>query len=67
MWPTSIESNAKARSKRRTAVSRPTGAAMPHERRDEMSVLVPPSLVMTASWPRSTPQTRLGQQNMSTR
>ncbi len=49
MWPTSIESKAKARSKRRTAVSRPMGAAMPLESREEMSVLVPPSLVMTAS------------------
>ena len=49
MCPTSIESNANARSNRRTAVSRPMGAAMPLERRDEMSVLVPPSLVITAS------------------
>ncbi len=62
-----MESKAKARSKSRTAVSRPIGAAMPLESREENSVLVPPSLVMTASWPRSTPHTRLGQQNMSTR
>ncbi len=44
-----MESKAKARSKSRTAVSRPIGAAMPLERREEISVLVPPSLVMTAS------------------
>ncbi len=49
MCPTSIESNAKARSNRRTAVSRPMGAAMPLDSREEISVLVPPSLVMTAS------------------
>ena len=62
-----MESNAKADSKRRMAASRPSGAAMPLESRLEQSVLTDPSLDMIASWPRSTPQMRLGEQNMSTR
>lgn len=60
-------SKAKALSKSLTAASRPMGAATPQERRLEISVLVPPSLLMMASWPRSTPQMRLRQQNISSR
>ena len=62
-----MESKAKARSKRRTPISRSTGATMPLDMRDELSALTQPSLVITTSLPRCTPQTRLGQQNMSTR
>jgi hypothetical protein len=38
-----MESKAKADSKRRMAASRPSGAAMPLERRLEQSVLTDPS------------------------
>ena len=62
-----MESKPSIDSKRRTPTSRLTGATTPLDMRDEFSALTQPSLVMTTSLPRCTPQMRVGAANMSTR
>ena len=62
-----MESKPSIDSKRRTPTSRLTGATTPLDMREELRAFTHPSLVITTSLPRCTPQMRVGALNMSTR